>query len=67
MDGNTFRVPRQPGRHPAHDRHRYRLLREGTRMRTRNNVVVITGASSGVGRACAQRFAARGWTVVLAG
>ncbi|QKV67839.1 SDR family NAD(P)-dependent oxidoreductase [Streptomyces harbinensis] len=36
-------------------------------MRTRNNVVVITGASSGVGRACAQRFAARGWTVVLAG
>ncbi len=29
-------------------------------------VVVITGASSGVGRACAEAFAARGWHVVLA-
>ncbi|MEU5580646.1 SDR family oxidoreductase [Streptomyces huasconensis] len=29
-------------------------------------VVVITGASSGVGRACARRFASRGWSVVLA-
>ncbi|MEU7484074.1 SDR family oxidoreductase [Streptomyces sp. NPDC042319] len=29
-------------------------------------VVVITGASSGVGRVCAERFAAHGWHVVLA-
>ncbi|WP_199823985.1 SDR family NAD(P)-dependent oxidoreductase [Streptomyces sp. NBRC 109706] len=35
-------------------------------MRLRNSVVVITGASSGVGRACAERFAAHGCAVVLA-
>ncbi|GHH36186.1 SDR family NAD(P)-dependent oxidoreductase [Streptomyces candidus] len=31
-----------------------------------DKVVVITGASSGVGRACAQEFAARGYALVLA-
>ncbi|MDT0265775.1 SDR family oxidoreductase [Streptomyces sp. DSM 44915] len=35
-------------------------------MRVRDRVVVITGASSGVGRICAERFAARGCAVVLA-
>ncbi|MFH8561319.1 SDR family oxidoreductase [Streptomyces sp. NPDC017988] len=35
-------------------------------MAEQGKVVVITGASSGVGRACAQRFASRGWSVVLA-
>ncbi|POX42311.1 short-chain dehydrogenase [Streptomyces sp. Ru73] len=34
--------------------------------RSEGGVVVITGASSGVGRACAEAFAARGWHVVLA-
>ncbi|MBM7171447.1 SDR family NAD(P)-dependent oxidoreductase [Streptomyces sp. G44] len=35
-------------------------------MAEQGKVVVITGASSGVGRACARRFASRGWSVVLA-
>jgi NAD(P)-dependent dehydrogenase (short-subunit alcohol dehydrogenase family) len=35
-------------------------------MRIHDSVVVITGASSGVGRACASVFAARGGAVVLA-
>ncbi|MGW0537331.1 SDR family oxidoreductase [Streptomyces sp. NPDC003032] len=35
-------------------------------MAEQGKVVVITGASSGVGRACALRFASRGWSVVLA-
>lgn len=29
-------------------------------------VVIITGASSGIGKACAEEFAAKGATVVLA-
>jgi NAD(P)-dependent dehydrogenase (short-subunit alcohol dehydrogenase family) len=32
-----------------------------------NKVAVITGAASGVGRACASRLAAAGWNVVLTG
>ncbi|MGA4847251.1 SDR family oxidoreductase [Streptomyces sp. G5(2025)] len=35
-------------------------------MAEQGKVVVITGASSGAGRACALRFASRGWSVVLA-
>lgn len=35
-------------------------------MQVECGVVVITGASSGVGRASAEAFAAEGWTVVLA-
>ncbi len=32
----------------------------------KNKVVVITGASSGIGKACAEEFAARGANLVLA-
>lgn len=35
-------------------------------MRLNNKVCVITGAASGIGRACAQRYAAEGGRVVLA-
>lgn len=35
-------------------------------MRLNNKVCVITGAASGIGRACAQRYAAEGGQVVLA-
>ena len=31
-----------------------------------NNVVVITGASSGIGKALAEKYAAEGWNLVLA-
>ncbi len=34
-------------------------------MRLRDKVAVITGASAGIGRACAERFAAEGAKVVL--
>lgn len=42
----------------------YRLAEDGSRFL--DKVVVITGASSGIGRACAQVFAAQGARVVLA-
>ena len=31
-----------------------------------NKVVVITGASSGIGKALAEKYAAEGWNIVLA-
>jgi len=35
-------------------------------MRLENKVAFITGAGAGIGRACAQRFAAEGASVVIA-
>ena len=32
-----------------------------------SNVVFITGATSGFGRACAMRFAEAGWSLILSG
>lgn len=32
----------------------------------KNKIVFITGASSGIGRACAETFAAEGWDVIIA-
>src|SRR5918992_2809474 len=40
------------------------IAAEGGRMKTKNSVVVITGASSGIGRATALEFARKGAYVV---
>jgi short-subunit dehydrogenase len=43
-----------------------RVLRKSSTMRVRDSVVVVTGASSGIGRATALAFASKGAAVVLA-